>query len=359
MAFVCAVVVLGAAGTSLALTMGSHYPKTPERAQRRGATSLSGSHPPCPLSGLPSPGTTVPQRPALAVKVDNYPSARPQSGLLDADIVFEEPVEGGITRLVAVFQCHSAPLVGPIRSAREVDVQILDELSNPIFVHVGGIPPVLSNIENANDIDEDVSNTGPPVQNPPDRYPPYDTYISTAAGWALQPSDTTPPAPVFTYSSTAPTGSAVGSLNINYSQTNDNTWAWDAHTGLWMLSIGGVPATVESGSQIGVPNLVVESVQVTYGPWVENSEGNLEVDSQLTGSGPLMVFRNGVEVKGTWNRASLDSPTNVIDNAGETIPLEPGETWVEIVPNTIGVTMAPPAVTKSSKGHSKSGSKQK
>ena len=242
---------------------------------------------------------------------------------------------------------------------REVDVQILDELSNPIFVHVGGIPPVLSLIENANDIDEDVSNTGPPVQNPPDRYPPYDTYISTAAGWALQPSDTTPPAPVFTYSSTAPTGSAVGSLNINYSQTNDNTWAWDAHTGLWMLSIGGVPATVESGSQIGVPNLVVESVQVTYGPWVENSEGNLEVDSQLTGSGPLMVFRNGVEVKGTWNRASLDSPTNLIDNAGETIPLEPGETWVEIVPNTIGVTMAPPAVTKSSKGHSKSGSKQK
>ena len=80
----------------------------------------------------------MPQRPALAVKVDNYPTARPQSGLDQADIVFEEPVEGRITRFVAVFQCQSPSLVGPIRSARAVDAPILDQLSKPIFVHVGG-----------------------------------------------------------------------------------------------------------------------------------------------------------------------------------------------------------------------------
>src|SRR5580698_834968 len=98
----------------------------------------------CPLTGAPAPPGGVPQRPALAVKVDNYPDARPQSGLDQADIVFDEPVEGGITRFAAVFQCQSPTLVGPIRSARAVDLQIMDQLSKPILVHVGGINPVLA-----------------------------------------------------------------------------------------------------------------------------------------------------------------------------------------------------------------------
>ena len=68
----------------------------------------------CPLTGQPVPGGgPVPQRPALAVKVDNYPAARPQSGLDKADVIYEEPVEGGITRYAAVFQCQEATLVGP------------------------------------------------------------------------------------------------------------------------------------------------------------------------------------------------------------------------------------------------------
>ena len=78
----------------------------------------------CPLSGVPAPTGGVPNRPAMAVKVDNYPTARPQSGLDKADIVFEQPVEGGITRYVAVFQCNDAFLIGPVRSARSIDIGI-------------------------------------------------------------------------------------------------------------------------------------------------------------------------------------------------------------------------------------------
>ena len=70
-------------------------------------TTTTAPAPPCPLTGLPAPNGSVPQRPAMAVKIDNYPAGRPQSGLDKADIVFEEPVEGGITRYAAVFQCRT------------------------------------------------------------------------------------------------------------------------------------------------------------------------------------------------------------------------------------------------------------
>ena len=144
--------------------------------------------PACPSPGSRRPGGQVPQRPALAFKVDNYPAARPQSGLDNADIVFEEPVEGGITRLVAVFQCQGANLVGPIRSARAVDVPILDQLSKPLFVHAGGINPVIALVNDGNLINDDVFTHASIVQHVPGRYAPYDTYASTAAAWGLQPS---------------------------------------------------------------------------------------------------------------------------------------------------------------------------
>ncbi|MGH9030142.1 MAG: DUF3048 domain-containing protein [Acidimicrobiales bacterium] len=352
--------VPGAGATSLALTMGSQYAiSSPLVPGVRSALPVSApSGPACPLSGEPASGGKVPQRPALAVKIDNYPDARPQSGLDEADVVFEEPVEGGITRLAAVFQCNSAALVGPIRSAREVDTQILDELSNPIFVHVGGIAPVLSLIADADDIDENISNSGPPVQNPPGRYPPYDTYISTSAGWGLQPSDTTPPAPIFTYSDATPAGAAVTSVQVPFSGTNDNTWTWNPGNGLWNLSIGGVPATDtgDGDSPVGVANVVVQTVNVSYGPWAENSLGALEVESQLVGSGPLEVFRNGLEVNGTWERSSLHGATKLVARDGNTIALQAGETWVELVPSSVKVTTGSTSAGSTSAGSTTAGS---
>ena len=89
--------------------------------------------PPCPLTGTPAPGGVVPGRPALAVKIGNYSGDRPSAGLNQADVVFEEPVEGAYTRLVAVFQCHGADLVGDMRSARQPDAAsagLLDELDD-------------------------------------------------------------------------------------------------------------------------------------------------------------------------------------------------------------------------------------
>jgi hypothetical protein len=338
-------VLVVAGGIALAATSGSTSPK---KASGGGApnipvtTATTAPGALCPLTGLPPAGGAVPRRPAMAVKIDNYPAARPQSGLNQADIVFEEPVEGGITRFAAVFQCQSPTLIGPIRSARVVDLQILDQLSKPLLIHVGGIDPVLAILRAGDLTDFDLRTHGSVVQNLSGRYAPYDTYISGAAGWGLDASDTTPPAPIFTYSTTPPAGTPVTSIHIPFAGTNNTLWTWNASSGRWLLSYSGEPATNADDGQIATTNIVVQTVHVTYGPWLENSEGGLEVQSQMTGSGPLTVLRNGVAVTGTWKRASLDDPTTLTASNGSTIALQPGQTWVEIVPSTVTVTTTGP-----------------
>src|SRR5437870_3896363 len=102
-----------------------------------GATTSPAAPPECPLSGVKV--SQVPARPALAVKVENLPAARPQTGLSWADLVYEEPVEGGITRFIAIYQCQDAARIEPVRSARFTDVDILVQLGKPVFGYAGGV----------------------------------------------------------------------------------------------------------------------------------------------------------------------------------------------------------------------------
>ena len=134
-----AVVLIGVVAAYVA-TRGDNDATTKAAAAVTTVPAAKGG-PTCPLTGAPAPGGVVPARPALGVKIGNYPGDRPSAGLNQADIVFEEPVEGAITRLLAVFQCTGASLVGDLRSAREPDIGILSQLSNPLFVHAGGIDP--------------------------------------------------------------------------------------------------------------------------------------------------------------------------------------------------------------------------
>ncbi|MGH9043449.1 MAG: DUF3048 domain-containing protein [Acidimicrobiales bacterium] len=306
-------------------------------------TSTVAAPPTCPLTGQPAPGGSVPQRTALAVKVDNYIAARPQSGLDDADIIFEEPVEGMITRYVAVFQCQNAAQVGPIRSARNIDIGILGQFGHPMLVHVGGIDPVLANIAASPIVDKDLRVNPSVVQNPPGRYAPYDTYASTSALWGLDPSLTQPPAPIFAFSKTVPTGTQNSSISIPFDPQTDVVWTYDATTGQYLRSYGANPDTLNDGTQNSATNIVVQTVQITYGPWLENDLGGLEVQANLyqDASGPVAIFRNGVEVTGTWQRNGLAQPTEFLSAAGTPVPLAPGRTWVELVPSTIAVATTP------------------
>ncbi|HEY1830760.1 MAG TPA: DUF3048 domain-containing protein [Acidimicrobiales bacterium] len=305
-------------------------------------TSTTAPPPTCPLSG--EPVAAVPQRPALGVKIDNYPDARPQSGMDKADIVFEEPVEGGITRYVAVFQCQDAPTVGPVRSARNIDIGILGEFGTPLLVHVGGIDPVIANIDASPLVNVDLGVDGNIATHPAGRVAPYDTYSTTAAIWGTHPTMTAPPQAVFTFSKTVPTGSPVSSIGIDFSGTSDVTWKYNPATQTFLRYYNGsTPDMLADGVQNSAANVVVEYVQISYGPWVENSEGALEVQAALypNASGNAEVFRNGVAIPGTWHRAALGSATQFVNAQGQTIAMNPGQTWVELVPNTIHAVVTP------------------
>jgi hypothetical protein len=342
----------GAAGALLlaGCTSGTVSPKASPSVKASTTTTAaasSASSAICPLTGAPVPGGgAVPQRAALAVKVTNYPTGRPQTGLQKADIVFEEPVEGGITRFVAVFQCAGATLVGPIRSARNIDIGILGQFGTPLLAHVGGINPVIANIDASPLVNVDVGAHGTVIQHPAGRVAPYDTYASTSALWAIDPSDRSVPSPLFTYSNAPPSGpgvSPVSSVAIPFSSSSTVVWRYNAKLHAFQRYYGSKPDTLSTGIQETAANVVVQFVQVTYGPWVENTEGGLEVQANLynDASGPALVFRSGQEISGTWSRSSLAQPTQFVDSSGQPIAMQPGQTWVELVPNTITVTGTP------------------
>ena len=143
----------------------------------------------CPLTGTPAPGGKVPQRAAVAVKIENLPEARPQWGLDKADIVFEEPVEGGITRFIAVYQCQAAARIEPVRSGRRVDPQILEPLGRILFGYSGAIQPAINEIDSKRSLLEDVGadRFGNAYWRDPDRYAPHNLVTSTAALYAAAP----------------------------------------------------------------------------------------------------------------------------------------------------------------------------
>ena len=339
--------LLALAGLSgLVLSACSSAPTAVKKADPPPPTSTTAKPAPaCPLTGLPVPGgAAVPARPALAVKVDNYPTARPQSGLDKADVIYEEPVEGGITRYAAVFQCQDAASVGPVRSARNIDIGILGQLGNPLLAHVGGIPPVLANIDASPIVNVDLGENGSIITHPAGRYAPYDTYSSTAQMWGTHPTMATRPQPLFGYSATPPAGTPVASVNINFSSTSNVTWTYNPTTSQFERFYNGTtPDTLADGTQNAAANVVVQYVHISYGPWLENSEGGLEVQADLypDASGQAQVFRNGVEITGTWQRSALGSPTQFLTAAGTPITLQPGQTWVELVPDTIATAVTP------------------
>jgi hypothetical protein len=312
----------------------------------------------CPLTGTPAPDGVVPARPALGVKIGNYPDDRPSAGLNQADIVFEEPVEGAITRLLAIFQCQGAPLVGDLRSAREPDVGILSQFSDPLFVHAGGIDPIIALLAAAPIIDKNLysGSNGSAIIQQPGRVAPYSTFVNTASLWAFDPSDTTPPAPIFHYSAALPEGSVGGSgasVHIPFSATSDVTWQWSTSARKYLRFYSGEPDKLLAGTQTAATNVVIMSVPTFDGPWVENSEGGLEVQVTATGSGPLMVMRNGVAITGMWSRTSLTVPATLTAANGAPITLQPGNTWEELVPDGIPVTPTASPGSTASPGASK------
>lgn len=295
----------------------------------------------CPLTDTRAPGGVVPKRPAIAVKIGNEPQgARPQSGLNEADVVYDTPAEGGIMRYEAIYQCNGASSIGPVRSLRWVDWHILAMYRNlPLLVHAGGIQPDISALDSLHYVKnvDLLSTYAADSTRITSRVPPDNLYTDTSQIWASFPNEKAPPAPVFHYSSSLPPAAKPAkSIQIDFSQGTDGVWTWDAASSLWLHSYAGAGPDIDAltNKQVSTDNVIVQIVHYSIGPYIESPGGTGDVESVLTGTGPGYVLRNGKEIPVTWHRPDASAMTTFTDAHGAAVDLTPGRTFVEIVLDT-------------------------
>jgi hypothetical protein len=293
----------------------------------------------CPLTDVSAPGRVVAQRPALLVKIGNEPGpSRPQSGLNEADVVFDTPAEGFIMRYIAVYQCENSAVIGPIRSVRWVDYHIAPEFIRPILAFAGGIGPNLTAVANApslagaNLLDAQAS-AGYRTTN---RFPPDNLYTSTKALYALFPKQSRKPKPIFRFTSSLPAGAKpLASVELDFSGGTDVIWQWQPASHSWLHTYSGVPDIDALTNQpVTTTNIVVEIVPYTIGPFSESPGGSGDIESQTIGSGLGYALRGGRYIPVIWSRADLADPTTFTAANGKPVGLAPGRTWVEIMTDT-------------------------
>jgi hypothetical protein len=130
-------------------------------------------------------------------------------------------------------------------------------------------------------------------------------------------------------------------VNVNY-QYSDVTWNWRPKDGVYFRSYADTgPATLGEGGQITTNNIIVMKVVMYPSQYVEDPVGSHENLLTLTGSGQVLVFRNGTMTAGQWSRPALADTTKFVDSKGNPIAMEPGQTWIELVPTTVPVTATP------------------
>jgi hypothetical protein len=287
---------------------------------------------PCPLTGLEADDEELLARRVLAVKIENTPEARPQMGLAEADVVYEQEAEGGITRFNVLYHCRDADRIGPIRSARPVDPAILQQYGDPLFVHAGAVEAVLDEVDEAGieqincNFDEE---TCPRDEN---REAPHDVFTSTDALRDSGGKKGSPPEDVFTFSDDVP-GSAKNarSVELNFSPVADVAWKYRQKKELYLRFHGEDLHELEDGSPVTAANVVVLLVERELTN-LRDVAGTPVPTFDVEGRGKLLVFRNGKVVEGTWQRDSVEDPFRLLDRRGDEVALAPGQTWVELFP---------------------------
>jgi hypothetical protein len=320
---------------------GSNATDTPGGAEPAspGASTSPAPPPTCPLTGLQPKNGHLPDRPVLAVKVENLPAARPQTGLSWADIIYEEPVEANITRFIAVYQCTDASRIEPVRSARFTDGDVLSQYGQAVIAYSGGVPKVQESLSKAGLVVLSASSYPDAFSRDPNRVAPHNLYTSTKELYRLVGGKAGgAPDPVFTYTDAKVRGKKAAGIHLPFSSDSDVYWRWSSSAKKYLRWHGSVPHTYSDGTQVGAINVVVQVVDVQMTD-VHDVNGVASPEVVATGRGTAYVFRGGRMVKGTWVRESKGDVTRFLDAKGREIPLLPGNTWVELFPSNLPLSV--------------------
>ncbi len=298
-------------------------------------TAPAPTGPVAPLTGEAIESESALDRPALAVKIDNHPRARPQTGIEQADLVFEVRAEG-VTRFLAVFHSTAPEPLGPVRSSRTSDFEILTGLNRPLYASSGGNDYVAAGLRQL-DIQEVTAISQTEYFRDGSRPAPHNLYVNAEDLWALAEDDA-PPEPWFSYrQADAPLVSSAdpieGAVRITYKGSPVVTHTWDEDAGGWLRTQDGRPHTTITGDQLAPENVVIMSANYTVSP-----ADTASPEVQSVGSGDLFVLTQGHVIQGTWSRLDAVSKPQLLDSSGQEILLTPGRTWV-LMPDPGSVTL--------------------
>lgn len=289
-----------------------------------------------PLNGLPADDPALLERRAMAIKIDNHANARPQSGLSDADLVYELLVEGGLSRFIAIFHDNDSAYVGPIRSGRPTDPTLIRP-TGAVMVYSGAQPWVQSIIVSAG---VHLIGEGEGTFRIGSRSAPHNLYGDTLALRTVADSrdyaDEAPP--MFFEIGDYAGGEPAAQISTTWDSANRVLWAWDGETYSRFtnelphnqIDVDGVQTQVTTDFIV-----VLMANRYTARP---PGDGTAVPALETTGSGDAFVFADGMVVEGEWSRGAIADPFTLTDAAGNPLIVPTGRPWVAVFPNTQPLT---------------------
>ncbi len=288
-----------------------------------------------PLTGLKVGTEDDLTKPVYAIMIENNLEGRPQSGLKDAEVVYEAIAEGGITRFMAFYQQNRPSLIGPVRSIRPYDINWAVPYQASL-VHVGGSKKALDQLKNSKYRNLDQFFNPGAYWRTADRYPPDNMYTNYSRLSKLNASKgyKTAHPKGFVRGDDKPAATPLATkINIHISSYDyDSSYTYDAKHNNYVRSMGG---SLHKDRERGVisPTVVIamyvnEKTVLQYGTHRE--------ELGETGNGKLVVFQNGEVIKGTWHRAPINDQYSFTDSSGKEIKLARGQTWLTALPNGRG-----------------------
>lgn len=318
---------------TLILATACTAPNTPTTAVPP-TSETSGVPPTTSITATPSPSATaettrLASSPVLAVKIDNTSPARPRIGLSAADVIYVEPVEGGLTRLLAIYSSRQPEAVGPIRSARESDAVLLANYGRVAFAFSGASEITLSAVRQGAQVNVSFDESQQGFRRETARPAPYNVIGSPAtllarAGGSVAAGDVG-----FQFGPAPTGGQAAAGVQTAYPAARLEL-RWDAGRSRYLVTTDG-RAEVSDGQQVGAATVIVQTVRT-------HLSANRDVNGQptpvldLVGSGAVSVYRDGLRFAGTWRRGAAIEPTKLTGPDGTPLTLAAGPVWVLLVP---------------------------
>ena len=278
--------------------------------------------------------------PIIVVKIDDTPDAHPQVGIDKADLVYIEQVEGGLVRLAAIFSTEIPNAIGPVRSARISDIDLMAQFGKVAFFYSGAQSKFLPVIKAANLFDIGAEHESPKLYTrDANRNPPYDMILSgNEAIKRIAELDVAKASNIaWRFGKLSNDGNPITSVKVKWPASNYSA-TWNGKS--WDLSQNNQADVTSDGVRISPSTFIIQNVVITDSIY-KDKLGGITPLSITVGEGTGWVLRDGIAIKATWNRPDSTSGTTWSDEKGQEIKFAAGQIWIALTDQAPEFTAAP------------------